>query len=343
VTTQQTDSSRLKPGSALSPTQNFPRKVRPPQPMWTYRGLIACWAVSSISDGGWFLQTPATLSPTGFDKPAARREAAVVCLSKLPPFHPAALKLLNLSSESMSAIHDFELVFRSDPALTADLLLVANSPLFGNRAQVATIRHALTHLGLERVRSLATVIAVSFFVRNQPRTGQIRNIWLHGIATAWIAEKLGNLSGLPDLYSAGLTHDLGRLGFLLSMGPRYEAEIDREFADIAEANQVETGLFGMDHCEAGGVVARKWGFPAVLQDCMTNHHEYQPGQPAGHGQPVALVRMACQMADSLGFAEVRWLEPPPPSELPNRLKNHADLAPDRLREQISQQIGAMGG
>jgi HD-like signal output (HDOD) protein len=289
------------------------------------------------------LQTLAPSSPAGFEEPADRREAAVVCLSKLPPFHPAALKLLNLSSESVSAIRDFESVFKSDSALTADLLLVANSPLFGNRAQVWTIRHALTHLGLERVRSLATTIAVGFFVRNQPRTGYVRNIWLHGIAAAWIAERLGSLSGFPDLYTAGLTHDLGRLGFLLSMGLRYEARITREFTDIAEANRAEEGLFGMDHCEAGALVARKWGFPAILQDCMTHHHENQPGQPAGPGLPLALVQTACRMADSLGFPEVRWRDQPPPIELPDGLKNHAELAPDRLREQVTLQIEAMGG
>ena len=101
---------------------------------------------------------------------AARHAQTVVCLSKLPPFHPAALKLLNIASESDSAIDDFERTFKGDPALTADLLLVANSPLFGTRAKIASIRHGITHLGLERVRALASTIALSFFVRNQPRT-----------------------------------------------------------------------------------------------------------------------------------------------------------------------------
>lgn len=289
------------------------------------------------------MQATATSHPPGFDSPAARREAAVVCLSKLPPFHPAALKLLNLSSEHTPEIRDFELVFRSDPALTADLLLVANSPLFGTRTPVATIRHALTYLGLERVRSLAITIAVGFFVRNQPRTGHIRDIWAHGIATALIAEKLGSLSGLPDLYTAGLTHDLGRLGFLLSMGPQYEAGIGREFADIAEANQVEKDLFGMDHCEAGAFTARKWGFPPILHDCMTHHHENQLGHWAWPEQPRGLIQMACRLADSLGYSEVHCPAQPPPFELPNRLKDRPELAPDRLHEQIAQQIAAMGG
>jgi HD-like signal output (HDOD) protein len=289
------------------------------------------------------LQAQALPSTAALDQPAARREAAVVCLSKLPPFHPAALKLLNLSAESSSAIQDFESVFKSDPALTADLLLVANSPLFGNRAQVATIRHALTHLGLERVRALATTIAVSFFVRNQPRNGHIRDIWSHGIATAVIADKLGTLSGLPDLYTAGLTHDLGRLGFLLSMGQRYEAAISAEFGAIGESNQLEKELFGMDHCEAGSVVGKQWGFPAILQDCLSHHHEGQGEEPAEPSKALTLVRLACRMADSMGFWEVRWKEQPAAPEVPPRLKGNSELDTERLREQISRQIGAMGG
>ncbi len=243
----------------------------------------------------------------------------------------------------MAEIRDFESVFKSDPALTADLLLVANSPLFGPRSQIATIHHAITFLGLERVRSLGITIAVGFFVRNQPRTGNIRDIWSHGIATAWIAEKLGSLCGLPDLYTAGLTHDLGRLGFLLSMGQRYEAGIDREFADIAEANQVEKDLFGMDHCEAGAFTAGKWGFPAILHDCMTYHHENQLAPGECPKQPRTLIQAACRLADSLGYVEVRYAAQPPPFELPNRLKDRQELAPGRLQEEITQHIGAIGG
>lgn len=289
-------------------------------------------------------QAPVTTLPAGADKTvAARRQAAVVCLSKLPPFHPAALRLLNLSSESASAIHDFEMVFKSDPALTADLLLVANSPLFGNRAEIATIRHALTHLGLERVKSLATTIAVGFFVRNHPRTGHVRDIWMHGIATACIAEKLSLAAGLADLYTSGLTHDLGRLGFLLSMGARYETAISAEFGSIAEANQMETELFGMDHGEVGAVVAGQWGFPAALKECMAHHHESHTGQQAEPGQPLVLVRMACRMADSIGFPEVKWREEPEPFELPAPFRGRPELAPERLAEQIEAQASAIAG
>ena len=285
------------------------------------------------------MQAP-VLPPTAGnrDEHDARAET-VVCLSKMPPFHPAALKLLNISSVSTTAIEDFETVFRSDPALTGDLLLVANSPLFGNRSRIATIRHALAFLGLERVRSLATTIAVGFFVRNQPRSGYIKEIWAHGIATAVIAETLGGLLGLSELYTAGLTHDLGRLAMLLTIGPAYEKELTAEFADIGESTRLEYVLFGMDHGEAGATVGHRWGFPDLLRTCMSDHHESEPGPVR---DPLAAIQLACRMADSLGFPEVHSPEEQPPLELPDVLAHRTELAPERLTERIAVQVEAVG-
>jgi HD-like signal output (HDOD) protein len=67
----------------------------------------------------------------GDQKVADRHAAVFVALSKLPPFHTTALRLMNLSVESESAMSEFEDTFKADPALTADLLMVANSAEFG--------------------------------------------------------------------------------------------------------------------------------------------------------------------------------------------------------------------
>ena len=53
------------------------------------------------------------------------------------------------------------------------------------------------------------------------------------------------------MYTAGLTHDLGRLGLRLAGGDQYAEYMSQEFADLAEANALEKSLFGMNHCEAG--------------------------------------------------------------------------------------------
>jgi HD-like signal output (HDOD) protein len=277
--------------------------------------------------------------PDSESERSARRAEAVVCLSKLPPFHPAALKLLNISSETGTAMADFEQVFRSDPALTADLLLVANSALFGNRAKIASIRHALSHLGLDRVRSLASTIALSFFVRNQPRTAFVRHIWGHSIATAVIAEILGDLYGTRDMYTPGLVHDLGRLGLLLTVGPTYEKWISAELSNIDESTQLEQARFGMNHCEAGSLVGHKWGFPVLLRSCMIAHHGLD-ARPAG--DPLPLVQLACRMADTLGFTEIYYRDPQAPPELPEKVRKCKALSNERIRASITAQIEVIG-
>ena len=285
---------------------------------------------------------PATLlsPPPGHDAELAARHAqTVICLSKLPPFHPAALKLLNIASDTDTGIEEFEAIFRTDPALTADLLLVANSPLFGTRATISSIRHCLTHLGVDRVRALATTISLSFFVRNQPRTAFVRHIWAHSLATATIAEILGKLYRLPDLYTAGLVHDLGRLGLLLSVGPTYEKWVSTEVPNIEESIQLERARFGLSHCEAALVVCEKWGFPAVLQTCMVGHHDSDIGPP---GAPVPLVQLACRIAGSIGFPEV-FQEAEPFPELPDKARACEDLTLDRLLDRVNARMGTIDG
>jgi HD-like signal output (HDOD) protein len=216
--------------------------------------------------------------------------------------------------------------------------LVANSPLFGNRATIAAIRHAITHLGVERVRSLSTTIALSFFVRNQPRTAFVRHIWAHSIATAAIVDVLGRLYNQTDLYTAGLTHDLGRLGLLLTVGQKYEQWVSTEVPTIQEANLAERARFGMNHCEAGSLVGHKWGFPVLLRSCMIAHHEPPENQP---GDPLSLVQLACRMAAAIGYPEVHQ-QPEEFPELPQKAKNCKDLAPERIQELVDKRIKIVG-
>lgn len=282
------------------------------------------------------LISPTTVSPAG--NPNNEHSAVFDRLTKLPPFHPAAMKLLTISGESETAISEFEKVFKSDPALTADLLMVANSAAFGFRARVDNIRHALSLLGLERVRSLGFTIAMSMYVRNVPGKDEVRAVWAHSTATAVIADVVGRIYDSSAIYTAGLVHDLGRLGLLLSIGKKYGEVLTKEFADIQECIRLEKVLFGVTHCEAGALVARTWGFPDILQSAMANHHE---AQTEGNGTAPNLIHTCCQMADWLGFPEVKRKDLEVAPELPARLRGHPDLDPERLRATITKQIATM--
>jgi HD-like signal output (HDOD) protein len=254
-------------------------------------------------------------------------------LSKLPPFGPAVVKLLSISLDDESAPKSFEDAFKSDPALTGELLVLANSAAFGGRSRVQTIGVAIRHLGLERVRSIAATSALRSHTQHGQPDEYLASVWAHSIATAVAAEALGDASGSPGLYTLGLTHDLGRLGLFLAGGQPYAEELSREFQDIEQANEVERELFGMTHCQAGALVSASWGFPESLAACMGEHHV----MPAG-GDPRGLIVTACRMADSLGFLEVPLSQPPAWPELDPALERFANLEPEALWDDITRRI-----
>ena len=263
-------------------------------------------------------------------------------LSRLPALRPSTLKLLSISIESDSAIADFENVFKSDPVLTTDLLILANSPIFGVRATVNSIRHAIALLGMERIRSLAFAVAVKGYMRTGRWADALQVSWRHSIATAVIAEALGNAEAnpIPLLYTAGLMHDVGRLALFQISSEKYGQVLNAEFATTQEYLNLEKLLFGCAHDDAGAFLAASWGFPTALCDCIRFHH----WDVAVHaGQLFELVGVACSVAECLGYPEVSrhdLIQDPSAitAILPARVRESPLLAPDLLKAKVEKQL-----
>jgi HD-like signal output (HDOD) protein len=266
-------------------------------------------------------------------------------LSRLPALRPASLKLLSISIESDTALAEFEAAFKMDPALATDLLITANSPLFGVRVQVQTIRHAVAMLGLERVRSLALTISLKGYARTNRWGDAIHTLWRHSVATAVIAEALGaaDQTQVPLLYTAGLTHDVGRLALFQISPEAYLQVLSREFSGTEEFLELEKFLFDCSHDDAGAFLAMAWGFPTALCDCIRFHH----WDIASHaGQLFELVGVACRLADLLGFPEVRRTNLGDVTSefqrlLPPRLRSNPMVSPLGLTASIEAQLGSI--
>jgi HD-like signal output (HDOD) protein len=263
-------------------------------------------------------------------------------LSRLPTLRPAAARLLSISLDSDSAVSEFESAFRSDPALAADLLIVANSPLLGLRATVQTIRHAIAMLGLEGIRSLALTIALRGYMRTGRYQEQIRSIWRHSMATAVIAEALATVErkAAPLLFTASLIHDIGRLALLQIAPDKYSQILEETFAGTKEYLDREKLLFDCSHDDAGAFLALAWSFPTTLCDCIRFHH----WDIATHAGPLfELVGVACRLADSVGFPEVQREDikrtPQEISDLiPIRLRGSTRLSPERLQADVETHL-----
>jgi putative nucleotidyltransferase with HDIG domain len=237
---------------------------------------------------------------------------------------------------------EFENVFKSDPVLAADLLILANSPAFGVRATVHNIRHAIALLGMERIRSLAFAVAVKGYLQTGRWSDALQVSWRHSIATAVIAEALAAAeeSSVPLLYTAGLMHDVGRLALFQISAEKYGQVLSAEFGTVQEYLNLEKLLFGCAHDDAGAFLAAAWGFPTTLCDCIRFHH----WDVAVHaGQFFELVGVACRVADCLGFPEVNHAElvltpEAIPAILPIRFRESKALQTDLLKAKIEKQL-----
>ena len=266
-------------------------------------------------------------------------------LAQLPAFHPTALRLLTVSTESQTALEDFEECFRSDPALASELLITANSAEFGLRAEVESIRHALALLGLERVSSLAFTIAMKFYMRNTPRRQVIHPVWSHSVASGIISETLGDAfhNPLRSLYTAGLLHEIGRLGLLMSEGGTYEVLLTHFHENLEDANAREAAVMGVTHAEAGALMSEIWGIPASVCESVRHHHD--ASEEGDHSRLPGLVRVACRFASALGYPEQNFRQHESLeavlATLPPDVRENPVLAPERVTESIRRMLASV--
>ncbi len=241
-------------------------------------------------------------------------------LARIPAFPPIVLRLLDLLAREDVEIRELVALISSDPAFSAQILQVANSPLFGFRARIDSLQSALVVLGLRRVRSLCMTVATSNHMKAVLHIEELARCWRHMLACALLTEQLARCcSAFEDrAYTAGLLHDVGRLGLLLAYPKEYADLLRRADRNTLELLDVEREELGMDHCEAGRTLAEHWSLPPDFQIVAARHHDPQTGPTV---DLLTLVHLGCKLADSLGFWVVEPLQPCSPEEI------QASLAP----------------
>ncbi len=247
---------------------------------------------------------------------AGREQAALkdpAALLSIPVFPPIAIRLLQVISNDDVSLREVIGLLRADPAFSAEMLRRANSALFGLSAQVNTLQQALVVLGLRRVRGLTMTVASGMYLKAALKMEELRRCWRHTLACALLTEELAHVcSAHEDLaYTAGLMHDIGRLGLLVAHPAEY-ASFLRTAGEAAATAQnfdlldYEQQVFGIHHCAAGQWLAQHWNLPQELHVITGRHHDRPMG---GEMDLLTLVYLGCRLADGLGFDVVALRQP----------------------------------
>jgi HD-like signal output (HDOD) protein len=206
-----------------------------------------------------------------------------------------------LASKDDSSANQVARLVRTDPSFSAEMLRYANSALFGARHSVSGLAQAIVLLGMDRVKTLATMVVMNRMVRFSIKIEALRKVWTHSLATALIAEEAGpKMHVSPDVgYTVGLLHNLGTLGLMSAYPDEYSRMLEVSNDYGFDLLKTERDLFDIDHCAAGAYLAQDWDFPDELAAAIATHHD----EPvAGTTGIESLAQITWRLADALGFA-----------------------------------------
>lgn len=165
---------------------------------------------------------PQSIVPS-LSQPPADSATQPWAIKNLPPFPAVALQLMGLLDSDVS-VKEVVKLLRMDPALSAEILRVSNSPLYGLSRRVDSVSHAVVVLGGDAVKRLALTVALGRFTQNFMKHKGLRRCWDHSVACGLMAEDLAQFAGQPQdrAYTVGLLHDVGRLALLACYPNEYE-------------------------------------------------------------------------------------------------------------------------
>jgi HD-like signal output (HDOD) protein len=218
--------------------------------------------------------------------------------AEIPPFRRVAIQLLRMAGDPSTSFAEISDLLRTDSVLTAELLRVANSPLFRRRQEIASALHAIAFLGLDLVRSLAVTASLRGLTGR--RSGHLaETCWRHGLATALVCKCWSGSMGLEEerCYTAGLIHDIGQIA-LAHVFKEYESVISAALGRGERVPEAEERAFGMSHFEAGRWLLSRWECPLELQNVAALHGN-PPATPSSEGDLVRLVLAGSRFADMI--------------------------------------------
>lgn len=195
-------------------------------------------------------------------------------ITQLPVQPGAAMRLLWMLEDPRTSAADLGRLIESDPALSTQVIRLANTAFYGLSGKVASAWRAVTVLGLATVRALATTAAFDLFSEKGRSVPQ--EFWPHSVLTAASASAVARRVGVPvnDAFSAGLLHDLGAALVFRRAPRRYDAIVER-LQNEPELTLVvaERDEFGISHAEVGAAALGVMKFPAEFVYAVGHHHD----------------------------------------------------------------------
>jgi putative nucleotidyltransferase with HDIG domain len=205
--------------------------------------------------------------------PTAEANDLITEVTQLPVQPGAAMRLLWMLEDPRTSAADLGRLIESDPALSAQVIRLANTAFYGLSGKVSSAWRAVTVLGLATVRAIATTAAFDLF--SEKGRSVPDDFWPHSVTTAAAAAAIARRVGIQpnDAFSSGLLHDLGSALVFRRAPRRYDAVLELLASDPTMGRlEAELHEFGMTHADVGAAALSVMRFPADMVEAIGSHH-----------------------------------------------------------------------
>ncbi len=188
----------------------------------------------------------------------------------LPTLPEIALKIRDAVSDEDASAKQIAKVISEDPAISARMIQVANSPLLRGSQKTETVDQAITRMGHALVKSMVTTMAMEqIFQATHPLTEKyMQSIWSQSTQVASIASVMANhFTRLkPDqAMLAGLVHNIGALPILT------RAE---EIPALLQDEEIFASLLKRLSGPIGASIMESWNFSEEMVRVAKEHSNY---------------------------------------------------------------------
>jgi HD-like signal output (HDOD) protein/GGDEF domain-containing protein len=185
-------------------------------------------------------------------------------LCSLPAVAARVLELAGRDQVDPRAIKD---CIENDPALTAKLLRVANSSLFGFRGEVSNLNQAIGLFGIRTLKMLVLGFSLPSQLTRDVPPALLARFWRHtvyrAVAARTLAKKHWHTPG-DDAFLAGLLSGVGMLALIQDLGASYTHFLEHLFEHGGDVAEQELEVLGFDHAVLSARMLRQWELPEAL-------------------------------------------------------------------------------
>ena len=245
------------------------------------------------------------------DNKRADIDQAIRKLDALTAMPAIAQRLLAINLNTEEGKRTLLVLIEQDTQISAKIVGLANSAMIGASRQISTVKDAAMLLGIKRVQSVATSIAIMSLMNKTPEGKfNMQDLWLHNIGISFAL--LGIARVMPakmrpqddQIFFAGMLHDIGYL-VLAYINPKLSDKLHTSLA--AEpgrpAMEIEREILDVCHDELGAELARQWNLPDEIIAVLRYHHRPGAAEAAAAHPMARMINIAEKLLPSFGIVE----------------------------------------